>query len=285
MNLSFQLSLQAELLTSPQVHVNFHNSPILSRDLLTQDIRKRLTVRLILTLIIGGNLLRSKSQEHSLPVSIIELKQQRTILIDAIGVARQTTLVHVNIMDSRSIRRSPDISSRLLVDRIGDDGIQVIQDIIVGTGYIVRENLAGLDIHQALSANIVKALQGRGFPAVVTVAVVLSALVCSRATLLGKVEALVEARQGLGDGVGEVAVQPEDQTSVLVGRLDVDGGLEILAGGRAIGEVEGDVRRLGVLPLGLSSVAGGGAGPDAVVGNGHVGDGEIEVEIVSILEM
>lgn len=88
---------------------------------------------------------------------------------------------------------------------------------------------------------------------------------------MGKVEALVEPGEGLGDRVGEVAVQPVDQASVLVGRLDVDGGLELLAGRLAIGEVEVDMRGLWVLFFGLSSVGGGGAGPDAVVGDGHFG--------------
>jgi hypothetical protein len=51
------------------------------------------------------------------------------------------------------------------------------------------------------------------------------------------VEALVEVGESLGDGVGEVAVQPEDKTGVLISRLDVDGGLEPLTGRRVVGKV------------------------------------------------
>lgn len=110
-------------------------------------------------------------------MSVIELEQQRTILIDAIGVAGQTALVHVNVMNARSIGRSPDISSRLFIDRIGEDGIQLIQDVIVGAGDIVGKNLARLDIYEVLGADEVKALEGGCLTAIVTMALMFGALV------------------------------------------------------------------------------------------------------------
>lgn len=213
-------------------------------------------------------------------MTIIKLEEQRTILIDAVRVAGQTTLVHVNIMNTRPVRRAKDISSSLLVDGIRDDWVQVGQNTSVGAIVALGENLSLLNVHQTLCANEVQALEGSNLVttdvAVVTAVVVVAVVVAfslvvgaAGARRGGKMEAELQAGELLGDGVGEATVEPVHKASVLVSRLDVDSGFKTLAGGGIIREVEVDVGGLGVLLCSLSFVAGGDASPDTVVGDSH----------------
>jgi hypothetical protein len=69
--------------------------------------------------------------------------------------------------------------------------------------------------------------------------------------------------------VREGAVQPEDEPGVLVGGFDVNGGL-VLFGAGAVGEVQVDVRGLGVLFFGLGFVVRWVGDLDAVLGDSYV---------------
>lgn len=212
---------------------------------LSQDRSQGLAVGLCLALVIRRDLLGSKSQKYSLPV-VIKLENQRTILVDAVRVAGQTTLVHVDIVNTRAIRRAPDISSSLLVDSVLDNRVQLVQDILVGVAVVVGHDLSVLDGQKVLGADEVQALEGGLGAADVAAGVVMTVVVVAVAVavalrvlilgvragagaLRGKVKAQVQLGELLGDGVGEVTVLPVDETGVLVCGFDVDSGLETLA--------------------------------------------------------
>jgi hypothetical protein len=85
-------------------------------------------------------------------------------------------------------------------------------------------------------------------------------------------ETLLELRKLFGDGVVEIAVQPKDKTGILIGRLDIDGCLELLVGRGVVGEVKVDMGGVGVLLLSLSGIASRLTGPETIVGDGHFDD-------------
>lgn len=73
----------------------------------------------------------------------------------------------------------------------------------------------------------------------------------------------------LRDGVGEIAIEPVNETVVIVGRFDVDGSFE-LSVSRDVGEV--DMRRPGVLPICFRGEVSRRAHPDTIMRDGHVRD-------------
>ncbi|KAL3708415.1 hypothetical protein TMatcc_006399 [Talaromyces marneffei ATCC 18224] len=113
---------------------------------------------------------------------IRKLEQQRSIFVYSIREGGFTSLVHVDVVNSRAVGRAEDVDGCVLVDGVGEDGLEFIHDIVVGTRCFSRPLL-------------------------------------------------------LGDGVGEVACQPVDESTIRVGGSDVNGGLELPAVGGGVGGV------------------------------------------------
>lgn len=53
-----------------------------------------------------------------------------------------------------------DIGSRFFVDRVGQNGVELVQNVVARTRYVMREDLTRLDIDKALRTDVVKTLQG-----------------------------------------------------------------------------------------------------------------------------
>lgn len=179
-----ELRIRTSLFGSMTINDSINNIHSLS-----QNIRQRLAVRLCFALVIRGDLLRGKGQEDRLPVSIIKLEQQRAILVDAVGKLGQTTLIHVYVMDTRAIGRSKDVRGRLLVDRVSENWVEFVKNVIIGTGDIVRKDSARFNVDEVLCTNEVKTLQGRLLSAdqtftVAVLRVVAMALVVRRALVM-----------------------------------------------------------------------------------------------------
>lgn len=171
---------------------------------LSQNVRQRLAVRLCFTLVIRGDPLRGKGQEDSLPVSIVKPEQQRPIFVDAVVKLGQTALVHVNVMDTRAIGRSKDVRGSLLVDRVSENGVEFVKNVIVGTRYIVRKDSARFKIDKVLRTNVVKTLQGGLLPTDQTFTVAMLVMVAMALVVRRALAMILGGRVARRTGLGQV---------------------------------------------------------------------------------
>lgn len=83
--------------------------------------------------------------------------------------------------------------------------------------------------------------------------------------ILDQVKAQLQTVELVGDGMGEILINPVDQTRFFAVRFDVDGSSSLA--GRVISEVEVDV--WSALASALGVIIKWAASPDTVVGDGH----------------
>ena len=90
---------------------------------------------------------------------IVKAEQYSSVRVDAIIILRKATLVHMNIMDTRSERGSKNISSCGVADSIIKYRPHHVQYIIFTTWNIVGQDLSGINIEKVLHAIKVETLQ------------------------------------------------------------------------------------------------------------------------------
>ena len=166
---------------------------------------------------------------------IPKAEEQRSILPHSIVKSRQTPLVHMDTMDSISKRRPEDIRSGTFINDILQKRLHFIQDIIIRTREVVRQNPAGLDVHQFLRANVVESLHGLG----ITVGLV--PWISSPWIIAQWLKSRLQPGQRFGEWVREVALYPVDETGVLADGFDVDRGPSGPVGLGSVCEVEMDM--------------------------------------------
>src|SRR2546430_921696 len=94
---------------------------------------------------------------------ILEIQKYRAISEDPIFKMRNTTLIHVHFVDADFTgilvveMGSEDVDGRVTVDAVLQDGSKLVDDIVIRSRDVVREDAATSNLYQRL-ANVIKTI-------------------------------------------------------------------------------------------------------------------------------